>query len=198
MALAPLLSYSQRNDNKLLTLTDITVWGAPEIAVTDITVLTLDIDITTSNGTTTTYDQIDLVDEFGDGAAPEFNNQAALVFEIDASLLLVDGVAIGTSDDELPDGIWNITYTVNTSIGILEQDILIDGVIRTKVYELLRALPTIYNCSECKSKTVLDALYSYGCLNVMRSDAYVAKTEELVSLLYTLERIVTNGSNYTW
>ena len=198
MALSPTLSYSERNDNCLLTITDTTTWGGAEIDVTDVTVLTLDIVITTSDGTETTYTQIDLVDEFGDGVAPEFNAQSDMVFEIDATMLLSGGTAYGTADDELPDGIWSITYTVNTDVGILEEDILIDGRVRVAVYELLRALPTIYNCDECKSKTVLDALYAYGCLNVLQSNAYVAKTEELISLLYTLERIVTNGSNYTW
>ena len=199
MALTPTLSYEQRNDNKLLTFTDTTSnWGVGgNAAVTDVTILTLGIEITISDGTVTTYDDIDLVDLFGDGAAPEFNTQADMVFAIDASMLEVSGAALGTSDDELPDGLWEITYTINTTVGTPET-IFIDGQVRVAVYELLRQLPTIYNCSECKSKTVLDALYAYGCLNVLRSDAYVAKTEELISLLYVTERIVTNGSSYTW
>jgi len=200
MALTPTLSYKERNDNRLLTLNDATLnWGVGgNINVTDVTVATLDITITTSDSTATTYTQINLIAEFGDGVAPEFNTQADMVFEIDATLLLSGGVAYGTADDVLPDGIWSITYTINTNVGILEEDILIDGIVRTDVYELLRALPVMYNCNECKSKTVSDALYAYGCLNVLQSNAYVAKTEELISLLYTLERIIANGSNYTW
>lgn len=199
MALTPTLSYEERNDNKLLTFTDTTAdWGVGGNAVvTDVTVLTLSIEITTSDGTATTYDNIDLVDLFGDGAGPEFNNQAAMVFPIDASMIKDGGIAIGTSDDELPDGLWEITYTINATVGTPET-IFIDGRVRVAVYELLRQIPTIYNCDECKSKTILDALYAYGCLNVLRSDAYVAKSEELISLLYVLERIVTNGSSYTW
>ena len=195
MALTPTLSYEERNDNKLLTMTDTTSnWGSGgNAAVTDVTVLTVDITITTSDGTETDYDTIDL---YALNSGP-FTLQSELVFEIDASLLLVDAVAMGTSDDELPDGLWNITYTINTTVGTPE-DIFIDGRVRTAVYELLRVLPSIYNCNDCKSKQVLDAIYCYGCLNVARSDAYVAKTEELLSLLYNLERIVTNGSNYTW
>jgi hypothetical protein len=139
---------------------------------------------------------------FGDSVAPEFNAQANMVFPITAALLKVSGVAIGTSDTELPDGLWAITYIINTGSdttgGTKQETIFIDGNVRVAVYELLRTLPTIYNCGECKSKTVLDALYAYGCLNILRSDAYVAKTEELISLLHVTERIVTNGSNYTW
>jgi hypothetical protein len=199
MALTPTLSYVQRNDNKLLTFTDTTLnWGVGGNAVvTGVTVLTLDIKITTSNNTQITYDTIDLVDLFGDNAAPEFNDQAAMVFPITAAMLKVLTTPMGTSDMELPDGLWEITYTINSTVGTPET-IFLDGRVRVAVYELLRTLPTIYNCGECKTKTVLDALYAYGCLNILRSDAYVAKTEELISLLYVLERIVTNGSNYTW
>lgn len=193
MALAPLLSYSERNDNKLLTLTDVTVFGAPNILVSGITALTLDITITTSDGTATTYDTIDLYTLY----SGPFALQSELVYEISCASLLDNTIALGTTDDELPDGIWSITYTINAEPP-LEEDILIDGVVRTGVYELLRSIPTIYNCSECKSKTVLDAIYCYGCLNVLQSDAYIAKTEELLSLLYTLERLILNGSNYTW
>lgn len=200
MALTPALSYVERNDNKLLTLTDATAdWGVGgNIAVIDVTAATLDIIITTSDGTATTYDQIDLVTEFGDGIAPEFNTQADMVFAIDASMLLLSGVAIGTSDDELPDGIWNITYDINSGTGTLVEDILINGVVTVNVYELLRALPTTYNCSECKSKTILDTIYCKALLDVMESDAYAAMTEELITQLYNLERFIDDGSSYTW
>ena len=193
MALSPLLSYSERNDNRLLTLTDVTVFGAPEILVSGITALTLDITITTSDSTSTTYDQIDLYALYNG----PFALQSELVYEISCASLLDGGIALGTTSDELPDGIWDFTYTINAEPP-LEQEVLIDGVVRVAVYELLRAIPTIYNCNECKSKTVLDAIYCYGCLNVLESDAYIAKTEELLSLLYTLERLILNGSNYTW
>lgn len=200
MALTPTLSYEERNDNCLLTFTDTTAnWGTGgNIAVTDVTALTLTIVITTSDNVATTYDQINLVTLFGDGVAPEFNTQANMVFAINATMLKVSNVAMGTATTELPDGLWDITYVVNTTAGTFNEDILVDGRVRVSVYELIRTLPTIYNCQDCKSKTVLDALYCYGLLNVLQSNAYVAKTEELISLLYTLERLVTNGSNYTW
>jgi hypothetical protein len=193
MALTPSLSYSERNDNKVLTITDTTnnwgVGGNPNPA--DVTVITLGVIITISDGTHVHYDAIDL------HAIQAHATQGAMVWDIDSSMLKVSTIATIGTDEELPDGIWNITYTLNTTAGTPE-DIFIDGQVRVAVYELLRALPTIYNCTECKSKTVLDAIYCYGCLNVARSDAYVAKTEELLALLYTLERLVTNGSNYTW
>jgi hypothetical protein len=190
MALTPTLSYVERNDNKLLTFADTTAdWGTPLPAA--VAIIDLDISITTSNGVETVYETIDLHALHGHAT------QVDMTWDINASMLLVGTVPMGTSDDELPDGLWKITYTLDSNIGT-PVTILIDGRVRVAVYELLRALPTIYNCSECKSKTVLDALYAYGCLNVLRSDAYVAKTEEIISLLYTIERLITNGSNYTW
>jgi hypothetical protein len=190
MALTPSLSYEERNDNKVLTFTDTTVdWGAPIPSA--VTIINLDVTITTSDGTETMYETIDLHALHGHAT------QAAMTWDVDASMLFVGTTPLGTDDDELPDGLWEITYTLDTYVGA-QTTILIDGKVRVAVYELLRTIPTIYNCSECKSKTILDALYAYGLLNVLRSDAYVAKTEELISLLYVLERIVTNGSNYTW
>jgi hypothetical protein len=79
MALNLSLSYSERNDNKVLTLTDTTAdWGTGgNITVAAITSLTLDVTIVTSDGTETECDQIDLVDEFG-----PLTTQANLVFPL--------------------------------------------------------------------------------------------------------------------
>lgn len=201
MALTPKLSYSERNDNKLLTVTDITGiydaslnpggWGTPNSNPVDVAVFDLDISITTSDGTITTYETIDL------HALHEHATIGVLTWEIDASMLLVGTVPLGTNDTELPDGIWNMTYTIDGVSGTSE-NVLIEGAIRVAVYKLLRTIPTVYNCNECKSKAILDALYCYACLNIIQSNAYAAKTEELISLLYFLERLVINGSNYTW
>jgi hypothetical protein len=199
MALTPSLSYTERNDNKALTVTDTTVdYGTGgNLDVTAITTLTLDITITTSDGTETTYDQIDLVDLFGDGTAPEFDAQADMVFLLNCTHLKDGGTAIGTATDELPDGVYDFVYIINGTTTYTES-ILVEGRIRVAVYELLRGLPTTYNCAECKTKETMDAIYCYGLLNVMESSGYVAKNEELINQLYVLERLVTNGSSYSW
>lgn len=196
MALSLSLSYEEQNDNKKITITDTTTdWGTGgNIAVTDVTALTLDISVTTSDGTETVYDQLDL---YTLGSGP-FAAQSELTWDIDASILEVSGVALGTSDDELPDGLWEFTYVVNTTVATLQETVYLDGRVRAAVYELLRELPTIYNCVDCKSKQVLDAIYAKALLDVNRSNAYIAKTEEILSLLYTIERIITNGSSYSW
>ena len=84
MALTLTYNVTERNDNQLLTITDttstITGWGiGTNPAVTDIASLsnqlTLDITITTSDGTEIAYNTINLYDTFG-----PFSTQSDLVF----------------------------------------------------------------------------------------------------------------------
>jgi hypothetical protein len=197
MAVTLALAYTERNDNKVLTLTDVsTDWGTP--AVGGITTLTLDVVITTSDNVTTTYDQINLVTL---GSLDGSSVQADLVFELTSEDFKVSGVALGTNDDVLPDGIYNFTYTLDATLGtesILEEDVLMEGNVRNAVYEQLRTIPTLYMCDECKSKNIMDAIFAYGYLNSIRAGGYVAKTEELISQLYVLERLLEYGSPYSW
>lgn len=213
MAFTLAFNVTESNDNKTLTITDssgevatgtATGWGAPNpdystiVASGGAHTLELNIIVTISDGTETTYDTIDLWTLAG---AVPFAAITDLSFDLTMADLKVSGVAAGTSSDEFPDGIYEIEYVYDDTLpteSTTTSDVLIDGVVLVAVYDLLRQIPIIYNCSECKSKTVLDAIYCYGCLNVMRSDAYAAKKEELINLLYTLERLVVNGSNYTW
>jgi len=195
MAVTLSLAYVERNDNKLITLTDdSTDWGTPTVA--GITTLTLDLTITTSDGVATEYDQIDLVAEFGPLAL-----EADLVFPLDATYIQEDGVAIGTASDELPDGIYEFTYILDDGLATdseLNEHVLIEGIVRNGVYDALRTIPVLYNCNECKSKEIMDAIFAYGYLNSMRAGGYVAKSEELLSQLYVLERLLNYGSSYTW
>jgi hypothetical protein len=193
MALA--LTYTERNDNELLTLTDVTTtWGvAPLPAIAAITTLTLDVTITTSDGTETVCTQIDLVaEESLDGSS----TQADLVYELSALTL-----GLGAVGDELPDGVYDFIYIVDEGLGTevsFTESILVQGRVRRSVYELLRTLPVTYNCQDCKTKEIMDVIFCYGLLNTLESNGYVAKNEELINQLYTLERIITNGSSYSW
>jgi hypothetical protein len=202
MAVDLTLSYSERNDNKMLTLTDTTTWGGTNPAVGAIKTLTLDVSVTPSNGTAIVCDQINLktLNSLDGGSV-----QADLVFELTTTNLLDGGVSIGVGDngDELPDGVYTFTYVVDESSTPDTEDsytesILVEGRIRVAVYELLRTLPTIYNCDECKTKEIMDTIFCYGLLTSMEAAGYVAKNEELINQLYTLERLVTNGSSYSW
>ena len=203
MAVSLALSYSERNDNKVLTLTDVTTnWGVGgNEAVTALTTLTLDVSRGCSDGTEVVYDQINLITLFGSGTNPEFPTQSTMVFPLTCAILKISGVAIGAATDELPDGIYTFTYVLDENLGTevsLTTDILVEGKVRAAVYELLRDLPDTYNCKECKSKEILDTIYCYGLLNAMESSGYVAKNTELLNQLYVLERMVTNGSSYSW
>jgi hypothetical protein len=197
MAISLALDYVERNDNKLITLTDIsTGWSDP--AGVDISTLTLQIDITTSDNVTVSYDQINLVTK---NTITASTTQAELVFTLDASDFTNSSYDLGGSDDELPDGIYKFTYVLNnadpTAI-TLEEDVLMEGNVRNSVYSAMRTIPTLYMCNECKSKQIMDAIFAYGYLNSIRAGGYVAKTEELINQLYVLERLLNYGSSYTW
>ena len=196
MAVTLELEYTERNDNKLLTLTDISAdWGAP--AVDSITTLTLGVEITISDNTTTVYNEIDL---YALNHLPAVT-QADLVFLIDATNLKVTGSAIGTSDTILLDGIYKFTYTLDEGLpteSILTEYVLMEGNVRNAVYQALRTIPTLYMCDDCRSKQIMDAIFAYGYLNSIRAGGYVAKTEELIDQLYVLERLLNYGSSYTW
>jgi hypothetical protein len=192
------LDYTERNDNKLITLTDIsTGWSTP--AGLDITTLDLYISITTSSNTTTDYEKINLM-TLGSWITPA-TTQLELIYLIDASLLKVRGAAMGTADTLLPDGVYEFRYILNNGLGtvsMLDEFVLLEGNVRNSVYLALRSIPTLYMCKECKSKQIMDAIFAYGMLNSIRAGGYVAKTEELISQLYVLERLLEYGSSYTW
>jgi hypothetical protein len=197
MAVDLRLEYVERNDNKLLTLTDIsTGWSTP--AGTDISSLSLIVSITTPDNVKLTYSSIDLVAK---NSIQTGTTQSELIFTIDASELNAVGIPLGTNTDVLPDGIYEFKYTLNNgdpTAEILDEFVLMEGNVRNAVYLALRNIPTLYMCKECKSKQIMDAIFAYGMLNSIRAGGYVAKTEELISQLYVLERLLEYGSSYTW
>jgi hypothetical protein len=191
------LDYVERNDNKQITLIDIST-GWPVPAGGDVTTLTVQISVTTSDNVTVDYDTINLVLLNSINAS---TTQAEFVFAIDASMLLIDAIPIGTADDILVDGIYEFKYILNKGIGgedELDEFVLMEGNVRNAVYNTMRTIPTLYMCDECKSKEIMDAIFAYGYLNSIRAGGYVAKSEELLSQLYVLERLLNYGSSYTW
>ena len=210
------LSFVESNDNKSLIISDITgtedstdwsqglVGGVP-ISYSNIDGssanygLELDIEITTSDGTVTVYDTIDLFTEFG-----TFATMDDMVFTIDCTLLKVSTIAIGDATDELPDGTWDITYTlidVNTPANnvVYNNVILIYGVVKNEVYEKLRSIISKYDNAEwLDDHATREAMFAYSYLIAIEASAVVAKEEELLNSLSVLERLITNGSNNTW
>jgi len=195
MALTTTLSFTVRNDNKLITIADTTVDYnvGGNIAITDITALTLDVEVVTSDNESTTYDTIDLYSLF----AP-FTTQSDLSFELNPSHFVVGSTAMGDSDSEFPDGLYYITYTINTIEATKDYDVLLDGRVVNATYELLRNIPQYYLSGTCNNKEILDAIFTMAMIDSMESSAYVGNNEAILEQLAVIERLVTNGSNYTW
>jgi len=210
MALSLAFTVAESNDNKLITVTDstgvydavtnTTGWGVPNDAVGDIDgvshTLELAVTITTSDGTETTYDTIDLEDEFG-----PFVDVTDLVFALDCSMLISGTTALGTADDEFPDGIYSFEYIYDDGLiteESIEESALIEGKVRNAIYELYRTIPVTYNCQDCKTKEILDIIFTKAYYDSMVISAYVARETELLNMLAVIERLVTDGSSYTW
>lgn len=230
MALDLSLSILEENDNTGLQITDATGttatgtatgWGVTAVeqnppatvVVTDIVAgsdvttaskwhLLLDVIVTTSDGTSTTYDQINLYDL--DTTGP-FADNTELVWVIDPSDLVSDSEAMGESTDELVDGIYYITYSLvdNAAHGTIEDafsvTILVDGKVRVKVYDVIRQIQSIYNCTNEEQpiynkefRDVLVALLKYGIFRGLLANLSSGNTTEILNILDTLERLTTN------
>lgn len=208
MAFTLAFTVSQSGDAKTITITDATGtgatgWGGANPALTDIdnsaNTLTLDITITTSDGTETSYDAIDVHDTFLTGGHTATTD---LVYALNCSLITDSGVALGTSDDEFPDGLYEITYTWKKGLGGTETHTdsvtLIDGVVKASVYELLRNISIRYECEDYHERDLLDVIFIKGYYDCMIATAVVGREDQVIEQLLVLERLVANGSDNSW
>ena len=210
MALDLSFSVVERNDNLRITITDTTGtydagsnaggWGAPNLVVGNITAtggaqpLELSITITTSNGTETTYDDIDLFTEFGAPALP-----SDLVFALDCSMLISDGTALGTDEDEFPDGVYEFTYIYDQGLGSEITEVVkqvIKGKVQNDVYYLLRAMATSYECTGCINDGILLAIFTKTYLDSLDYVDLDARPTSALNQIYTLERLLINIPTY--
>ena len=225
MALNLDLTYAQSNDAVTLTVTDstgeytannLTGWGGAggNETYTDIIVatsvgdgsnhhLTLAVTVTDKDGTETAYDEIDLFTKNG-GA---FTTAADLTWDLTPADFIgtVSGTAMGAATDKLDDGIYAITYnlvdaaTDLVSVDSVVESTIVDGAVRIAVYDKLRQVPTDYDCEDNdRSRDIMEALLSYSYLQSIEASASVSNTSELVTMLYTLDKLVSDGSHYTW
>ena len=124
---------------------------------------------------------------------------------IDPADLVSDGTAMGAATDELVDGIYDITYSLldaPTDLIVedsLETSILVDGKVRVKVYDVLRQISTIYNCTNeeqpvynSEFREILVALLKYGMFRGMIANLSDGNTTEILNILDTLERLTIN------
>ena len=213
MALDLTFSVVERNDNLRITLTDTTgTYGADNLGgweigaatnpdVNDITVsgsgtftLELSVTITTSNGTETTYDDIDLFTEFGPFTLP-----SDLVFALDCTMLESDGSALGAATDQFPDGVYEFTYIYNQGILGVKTEIVkqaIVGKVQNDVYYLLRAMATSYECEGCVNDGILLAIFTKTYLDGIAYIDLDARPTSALNQIYTLQRLLINIPTY--
>lgn len=200
------LSILEKSDLTALVLTDTTVgWGTGgNVAITAIDnvshTLHLDVKKKTLTGTVV-YDTINLYTD-ADFGGP-WTSQSDLVFTITPMKLLVDGAVESgvTADSTIEDAVYTFTYTLDEGLGTelsVEVVVLAYNDIKTKVYTKLRQVHPIYNAYDFRSKEISDTLLQYSLLKSIEAMAYVALEDELVEMLDTIQKINTNGSNYTW
>jgi hypothetical protein len=163
--------------------------------------LKLDVIVTDKNGLETTYDTIDLYDHNGTA----FSDTDDLTWQFNASDFVESSTAMGVASAKLTDGIYNITYSLvdaPTDLVIedsIEQSITIDGDVRLDVYNKLRQVSKDYeNENNDKSRDHMEALLSYTYLQGLLASTDTSQIEELYTQLYTLDKLVSDGSNYTW
>lgn len=210
MALALNLSVIEQNDSKVITFTDTsTGWGtgtdpnytAIAAVATQTYSLLLDITINTPGGAIT-YDTIDL---YGKGLHTPFAVQGDLVFALDSSMIFDGAVAIGDSNTLLLDGIWDVTYRVQHYTGGVwvttttkTISLLVYGQIKKAVYDKLRLVPMWTESDSDRYRSIQEAGYYYTYLQSIEKSAFIARKDELIQMLETLQRLLINGSNYPW
>lgn len=216
MAFTLAYGVTERNDNTLLTITDstgevstgtATGWqvGGPNPDYTNIvasggaSTLELNIKLTKSDGIEITYDTIDLYTEFAPVGG--FASVADLVFPLDCSMLIDNTVALGTSTDEFPDGIYELEYILDAGLGSEASTtikVLLYGKVNNAVYELLRQLPYNYSADICYKKGTLDVLFMSTLIDSLEAVSVLGVEESILNQLSVLEKLVTNVSTYTW
>ena len=167
--------------------------------------LVLNIIVTDKYNVTTTYDEIDAGTKAGASDGGGLTLASELVFELDPSDFDVSGTAMGTATDKLDDGVYDITYTLrdNTTpfavVVTFNEKIVVDGDVRIDVYNKLRNIPYDYaNENEDLSREIMEALLAYSYLQAIEGSATICLTEDLVNMLFTLDKLVSDGSHYTW
>lgn len=200
---------SQSNDNTTLRLMDATGtysvtntggWGSPNVALSTIdgvtNALTFSITITTSDGTETVYDDIDVYEYLG--ATPTTVDD--ILVYVTPDLLISDGEALGEATDELPDGWYVITYSIadvatGTIASTISTTCLVDGKVRNDIYDLLRVLPSsVYISMPNRIYTnnwneLTFPLYVLSLFEAMTAYVNVARKNEILSTLNLIERL---------
>lgn len=215
MAVALDFDYAQSNDNKIIKITDSTGeydvntnnggWGSPNQPTSDIVGFTtttaskyhllLSIVYTDSTSVETTYDNIDLFNNF----TSEFLKTYGMEYSLNMSHLKVSSISQGISSDVFPDGIYDITYTIKeadtgTVIYSKNKLFLVYGVIQDLVYDnIYSSYSEIwkqkqFNSDERDWQELLDGIFIYSYYNGMLTDNTAASKSEKIDNLYFLQQ----------
>lgn len=219
MALELGLSISQSNDATTITMTDNTGesgdsgWAVgenenytdivdSETTTVDKYHLTLDVAVTDKNNETTTYSTINLYDF--DSTGP-FALAEDLTWTFDAADFVdASSEAMGTDEDRLTDGIWQITYKLaqaddGTVIDTYVSNILVDGDVRADVYDALREISRQYDDQlNYQIPEIMEALLKAAYLRAINASGSVSEEENLINMLWTLDKLNSDGSKYDW
>lgn len=181
------LTNSQTNDAKILYLSDNSTWGSDGVpALGTVTSASLIISYKTPDLDDYTADLvIDITQVFTDAAGDE----TLLVFPLTfGSQPELNTSPIGVNS--FPDGIWKITYEVSDGTTVSKLvELLLDMQIKTKIYSDLATIDVKYTCANNHyTKPIDDVLLSWVQYLGMGANAYIAKKEEVLNILETLQR----------
>ena len=134
-----------------------------------------------------------------------FADAGDLVFLVDAADLVSSGVAMGAATDPLLDGKYDFTYQLvsnsnhATVAATYSESILLDGIVRVKIYDQLRQIPTIYDSTELfipiydpQFRDILVIELKKGMFDGMLANVSDARSDEVLDTLDIIERLTVN------
>jgi len=186
--MALILNNSQTNDAITLYLTDTSTWGSDGVpAFLDVDSVALTVQYETPDGITEAY-PFDAQTIFD--AAQLAGDETLLIYPITMLSL-----GIGAATDPLPDGIYTINYSVVDNITTTSMDqlgILCDAIIKAEVYRRVGSIQYQYYANNnFYTKPIDDVLLLQSLYDSMLASAYVAKQEEIIKVLETLQRLTS-------
>jgi hypothetical protein len=166
--------------------------------------LLLDITITDKDNVETEYDTIDLYTYAQEDSGSPFTTSADLTWSFTAEDLVASETAMGVEETRLTDGIWDITYTLReadteTITDVFSASILLDGDVRADTYDALREISRQYDCQiNDQIPEIMEALLKMSYLRAINASGSVSEKTNLINMLWTLDKLNSDGSKYNW
>jgi len=209
-----LTSITQSNDSTILrvvdntgvysAITNIGGWNAPNTLLSTVngttTSLTLTLTYTNSSGIETEYEPIDIYDYLGH----TLSSIDDLLIYITPALLFETGSTnpIGDVDDAMKDGWYSIKYeaeTIATSTVIDNYtiQIVLDGVVRNRIYDTLISIPrTTYESTPSKVSVynwneLTYPIYVLSLFEAMVAYVTPARKNDILEMLNLIERLTS-------